>query len=154
MHDRLLHVSMFVETIETRPGLKIACPKEIAWRKGWIADADFSNIGEGSRVGQYVKNADCPIGVISEHHIDVARAYEPNPTSTKHRGPLWHSRGSLRHLNRPFRGCKGESCTAPVAPISIESLSLLGLSRGRIEVAGCELIAGPTRRFAIQCLKS
>ena len=94
MHDRLLHVSMFVETIETRPGLKIACPKEIAWRKGWIADADLGNIGEGSRVGQYVKNADCLIGVISEHHMDVARAYEPSPTC----GPLWHSWGSLRHL--------------------------------------------------------
>ena len=112
MDDRLLHVSMFVETIETRPGLKIACPKEIAWRKGWIADADSSNIGEGSRVGQYVKNADCPIGVISEHHMDVARAYEPNPTCTKHRGPLWHSWGSLRPETDPSEAAKG----SPVRP--------------------------------------
>jgi glucose-1-phosphate thymidylyltransferase len=61
MHDRLLQASMFVEMIETRPGLKIACPEQIAWRKGWVTDADFSNIGDGSCVGQYMKNADCPI---------------------------------------------------------------------------------------------
>ena len=126
MHDRLLHVSMFVETIETRPGLKIACPKEIAWRKGWIADADFSNIGEGSRVGQYVKNADCPIGVISEHHMDVARAYEPNPTCTKHRGPLWHSRGSLRPkptLQRLQRGVLYGPCSTNINRI-VESVGV------------------------------
>jgi glucose-1-phosphate thymidylyltransferase len=38
-HASLLQASNFVETIETRQGLKIGCPEEIAYRSGWI-DAD------------------------------------------------------------------------------------------------------------------
>ena len=38
-HESLLEASLFIETIERRQGLKIACPEEIAYRSGWI-DAD------------------------------------------------------------------------------------------------------------------
>lgn len=37
--ERLIEASNFIQTIETRQGLKVACPKEIAFRKGFI-DAD------------------------------------------------------------------------------------------------------------------
>lgn len=35
-HDSLLDASQFIATIEQRQGLKVACPEEIAYRKGWI----------------------------------------------------------------------------------------------------------------------
>lgn len=38
-HESLLEASHFIQTLEKRQGLKVACPEEIAWRNGWI-DSD------------------------------------------------------------------------------------------------------------------
>ena len=35
-HESLLEASLFIETLEKRQGLKVACPEEIAYRSGWI----------------------------------------------------------------------------------------------------------------------
>jgi glucose-1-phosphate thymidylyltransferase len=37
-HESLLEAAQFIQTLEKRQGLKVACPEEIAWRKGWIDD--------------------------------------------------------------------------------------------------------------------
>lgn len=51
-HASLLQASNFVQTIEERQGLRISCPEEIAWRKGWI-DAEAVQ-----RMGQAMDNND------------------------------------------------------------------------------------------------
>ncbi|BAO43062.1 glucose-1-phosphate thymidylyltransferase RfbA [Thiolapillus brandeum] len=35
-HDSLLDAGQFIQTLESRQGLKVCCPEEIAWRMGWI----------------------------------------------------------------------------------------------------------------------
>jgi glucose-1-phosphate thymidylyltransferase len=56
-HDSLLDAGQFIATIEKRQGLKVACPEEVAWRQGWIDDAQLercaATLGKSS-YGHYV----------------------------------------------------------------------------------------------------
>jgi glucose-1-phosphate thymidylyltransferase len=52
-HDNLLDASRFVQTIEKRQGLKIACPEEIAFRKGFIGQEELCKLGEEQRKSGY-----------------------------------------------------------------------------------------------------
>jgi glucose-1-phosphate thymidylyltransferase len=58
-HDSLLEAGQFIATIEKRQGLKVACPEEVAWRHGWIDDAQLErccgSLGKSS-YGQYLKS--------------------------------------------------------------------------------------------------
>ena len=58
-HASLIEASNFIETIETRQGLKVACPEEIAWRSGWIDDQRLETLAQPlskNRYGQYLLN--------------------------------------------------------------------------------------------------
>ncbi|MDH5535455.1 MAG: glucose-1-phosphate thymidylyltransferase RfbA [Betaproteobacteria bacterium] len=57
-HASLLEASLFIETIEKRQGLKVACPEEIAYRMGYVTAAQLEKLAEGlgkSPYGQYLK---------------------------------------------------------------------------------------------------
>jgi glucose-1-phosphate thymidylyltransferase len=56
-HDSLLEASHFIETIERRQGLKVACPEEIAWRMGYISAAQLRKLARPlakSGYGEYL----------------------------------------------------------------------------------------------------
>ena len=43
-HDSLLAASNFIETIESRQGLKVSCPEEIAFKAGWITPMNLKKL--------------------------------------------------------------------------------------------------------------
>lgn len=63
-HEALLQASVFIETIEQRQGLKIACPEEIAYREGWIGkkqvEVEIEKM-KNNGYGAYLK------GLLEEH---------------------------------------------------------------------------------------
>ena len=52
-HESLLDASQFIATIEKRQGLKVACPEEIAYRKGYIDAAQLAKLAEPLRKNNY-----------------------------------------------------------------------------------------------------
>jgi glucose-1-phosphate thymidylyltransferase len=56
-HESLLDASQFIATIEKRQGLKVACPEEIAYRKGWLDAAQLEKLAQPmlkNPYGQYL----------------------------------------------------------------------------------------------------
>ncbi len=57
-HESFQEAGNFIQTVEKRQGLKIACPEEIAWRQGWITDEELLRLSEPlmkSHYGQYLQ---------------------------------------------------------------------------------------------------
>lgn len=52
-HDSLSEASTFIEVIEKRQGLKVACPEEIAFRQGWIDREQLRRLAEPMRQNPY-----------------------------------------------------------------------------------------------------
>ena len=52
-HDSLSEASTFVEVIEKRQGLKVACLEAIAYRKGWINEERMRELAEPMKKNQY-----------------------------------------------------------------------------------------------------
>jgi len=52
-HQSLLEASQFISTIESRQGLKIACPEEVAYRKNWISKTDLKALAQPLLKNEY-----------------------------------------------------------------------------------------------------
>lgn len=58
-HDSLLEAAQYVQTIEHRQGLKVACLQEIGWNNGWVSDEQLKkqgNLFKKTQYGKYVLN--------------------------------------------------------------------------------------------------
>jgi len=57
-HDSLLEASQFIATLENRQGLKVSCPEEISYRRGWINATQLEKLAaplSKNGYGQYLK---------------------------------------------------------------------------------------------------
>jgi glucose-1-phosphate thymidylyltransferase len=52
-HESLQQAANFIETIESRQGLKVACPEEIAFMQGWIDEAQVMRLAQPLRKSGY-----------------------------------------------------------------------------------------------------
>ena len=80
-HDSLAEASAFVETIEKRQGLKIACLEGIAYRRGWISEERMRELAKPmhkNQYGQYLlqvieeKKQELDSDTFREKEIDIA----------------------------------------------------------------------------------
>lgn len=66
-HESLLQAGNFIQTIETRQGLKVGCPEEIAWRQNWITSEQLANLADSlgkSNYAEYLRDLISPRRVI------------------------------------------------------------------------------------------
>jgi len=54
-HQSLIEASNFIQTIEERQGLKVSCPEEIAYRKGFIDREQVAKLAKPLEKNQYGK---------------------------------------------------------------------------------------------------
>ncbi|MDM2876999.1 glucose-1-phosphate thymidylyltransferase RfbA [Citrobacter sp. Cpo040] len=61
-HDSLIEAGSFVETVQKRQGMMVACPEEIAWRNGWLSNDELYSRSDKlikNHYGQYLRKLLC-----------------------------------------------------------------------------------------------
>ena len=51
--DSLHEASAYIRTLEHRQGLKVGCPKEVAWRQGWIIGEELERLAQPLKKSGY-----------------------------------------------------------------------------------------------------
>jgi glucose-1-phosphate thymidylyltransferase len=78
-HQSLQHASTFIETVESRQGLKVACPEEIAYRNGYIDAAQLERLAAGlgkSAYGEYLRDLLTDRSLL---HVSEFAGQDPEP---------------------------------------------------------------------------
>ena len=84
--DSLHEAGAYIRTLEQRQGLKVGCPEEVAWRQGWINDAQLELLAQPllkSGYGAYL------LQMLQEgtgDHALLQRSLERHPAETRHAG--------------------------------------------------------------------
>jgi glucose-1-phosphate thymidylyltransferase len=52
-HESLMEASLYIQAIEKRQGLMVACPEEIAFRSGYIGEREIQAIGDSMKNNSY-----------------------------------------------------------------------------------------------------
>jgi glucose-1-phosphate thymidylyltransferase len=79
-HESLLEASHFVQTIEHRQGLKIACPEEVAWRLGLIGNEDMERLADAISPSGY-----------ADYLLELLREARPAEGDCNHSPPVVES---------------------------------------------------------------
>jgi glucose-1-phosphate thymidylyltransferase len=84
----LMRAASFVEAIETRQGLKIACIEEVAYRKGFISQRQLERLADGlpNEYGQYLRSLSRG-SEMALTAVDEARTASDAPPATEEGGP-------------------------------------------------------------------
>ena len=67
-HDSLFEAGLFVQTIQHRQGLKVACPEEIAYRLGYISAEQLEKLAQPIRKNEYGRYL---LALCSEPHLNL-----------------------------------------------------------------------------------
>ena len=53
--ESLHQACTYIHVLERRQGLKVGCPEEVAWRKGWISNSELENLSQSLSKNNYGK---------------------------------------------------------------------------------------------------
>ena len=84
--DSLHEAGAYIRTLEQRQGLKVGCPEEVAWRQGWMNDAQLERLAQPLRKSGYGAYLLELLQEGSGDHALLQRNLERRPAETSHAG--------------------------------------------------------------------